>query len=172
MSKFDIFNEVNLGHNSNICLIFSTEEVLKWDISKVTKFLQLLNIFCISITFKVLKFSTLIIVNFLQDSNIFLILVTNDTSKWDTFKFIRFLQLLNIYSILVTLVVTKLFLLKEIDSSLRHCSNILPIFFTFCVWKLDNTIEVKVSQFLNIDSISLTFEVFIFFKSKDVNKLQ
>ena len=50
VSKFDTFNEVIFGHNSNICLIFLTKGVWKLETSNVTSSLQLLNMFCISVT--------------------------------------------------------------------------------------------------------------------------
>ena len=53
-----------------------------------------------------------------------------------------------------------------------HCSNMLPIFITFFVMKFDISKEDKVSQYLNIASISSTLSVFIFCKSIEVNTLQ
>ena len=53
-----------------------------------------------------------------------------------------------------------------------HCSNMLAIFLTFFVLKLVNSKEDKVSQYLNIASISSTLSVFIFVKFKEVNTLQ
>ena len=121
--------------------------------------LQFLNIPCISVTNDVLKLLTLILINFLHDSNIFLIFVTDEVSKCDTSKLLSSLQLLNIYCISITFEVSKLLISKIKLFKFTHLSNILFIFITLVVLKLDTFNIVKDSQFLNIESIYKTSEV-------------
>ena len=93
---------------SKIWLIFTSEEVLKFEKGILLNFSQPLKSPAIFLTFEVSILVKLIDVNWLQFRNIYSIFSTEEVLKCDKSKYSRLLQLPNIYLILVTLEVSKL----------------------------------------------------------------